>query len=99
MSFLIDYDPKVVTLLAESPEMAKKTKYNAVAVTFTVGKGGEGAKTVATGFVDEKKAEPQHRPGKVLHILSHFGKQKTPSDEYSLQHMLLNFIMEVFSAR
>lgn len=104
VSFLIDPDPKLVTVLAESPDLEKKgTKFNAVAITFTYGPGGgknDGPKNVSTGFVDEKKTEtPKRRPGKVLHILSHFGKQRNQNDEYSLQHMLLNFIMEVFSGK
>lgn len=104
VSFLIDPNPKLVTVLAESPDLEKKgTKFNAVAITFTFGGGGgknDGPKNVSTGFVDDKKTEePRRRPGKVLHILSHFGKQRNQNDEFSLQHMLLNFIMEVFSGK
>ncbi|MBN1419671.1 MAG: hypothetical protein JXP34_12910 [Planctomycetes bacterium] len=32
--------------------------------------------------------------GSVLHVLSHFGKQKSESDEFALQNILLNFILE-----
>jgi len=32
--------------------------------------------------------------GAVLHVLSHFGKQQSQSDEFALQNLLLNFILE-----
>jgi len=36
----------------------------------------------------------KHVKGQVLHVLSHFGKQKSTEDEYALQNLMLNFILE-----
>jgi hypothetical protein len=36
----------------------------------------------------------KHMKGQVLHVLSHFGKQKSTEDEYALQNLMLNFILE-----
>ncbi len=34
------------------------------------------------------------RGGAVLHVLSHFGKQESEIDEYAMQNLLLNFLLE-----
>lgn len=34
------------------------------------------------------------RGGMLLHVLSHFGKQTRQADEYALQNLLLNFVLE-----
>lgn len=36
----------------------------------------------------------RYSKGQVLHVLSHFGKQKKAEDEYALQNLMLNFILE-----
>ena len=34
--------------------------------------------------------------GRILHVLSHFGRQENIKDEFDLQNMLLNFLMEAY---
>lgn len=96
-------DPRVVTLLT-SPELNKSTKGDdAVAITFAV-KPGEATpgssskKPVATG------AELSHdrktmAGGRVVYVLSHFGKQESDKDEFSLQNLLINFLVEANERR
>lgn len=89
---------KVVTLLT-SPELEKYAQGDdAVAVTFAVG-GNDGARPgITTGG-----AFPQEREkmtgGRVLYVLSHFGKQKSSEDEYSLQNLMINFLVEAYARR
>lgn len=40
------------------------------------------------------EAEAGARPGRVLHILSHFQKQATQQGDFALQSMLLNFMLD-----
>jgi hypothetical protein len=37
--------------------------------------------------------------GRVLYVLSHFGKQVSAQDEYSLQNLLINFLIEANERR
>lgn len=75
----------VNTLLA-SEEMATKNKVDrAVAILFGVGGSVDLAGTTT---------EAKMRGGRVLHVLSHFGKQKSQRDDYTLQNLLLNFLIE-----
>ena len=37
--------------------------------------------------------------GRVMYVLSHFGKQKSKKDEYALQNLLLNFLLEASERR
>lgn len=97
LSYTIGYDPSKVVVLCESPELLGTTKDNAVAVTFGFGDSGGGKPAVATGGVYEEL--PKMKGGKVLHILSHFGKQKNAQDDYALQNMLLNFLIEAKDRR
>lgn len=90
-TFTIDYDPAKVVCLIEAPDLAD-AKNKAVAVTFTWGDDREAGKAVATGGVFENLSAI--KSGKVLHVLSHFGNQKTKDDTYSVQNMLLNFLIE-----
>lgn len=46
---------------------------------------------VAVTFPVERKTG---RPGRVLHVLSHFRKQASTSGDYALQNLLLNFLLE-----
>jgi HEPN domain-containing protein len=79
-------DPKKVVTLMMSKELGVD---EAVAVTFGSGKGGE--VLIGTGKAqDLRKLDG----GRVLHVLSHFGKQKSESDEYTLQNLLVNFLIE-----
>jgi hypothetical protein len=94
---------RVVTLLT-SPELQKTASGDdAVAITFGVvptptGSGPKKASSVATG------AELSHdrktmSGGRVVYVLSHFGKQESTSDEHSLQNLLLNFLVEANERR
>ncbi|GIW73427.1 MAG: hypothetical protein KatS3mg102_2969 [Planctomycetota bacterium] len=77
-----------VTVLMESEELAQAggPSSRAVAVTFLPKGGGEAAAI---------QGRPERlRGGRVLHVLSHFGKQRTDLDEFSLQNLLLNFLLE-----
>jgi hypothetical protein len=48
----------------------------------------------AVAVVITPDAEAGARPGRVLHILSHFQKQATQQGDYALQSMLLNFMLD-----
>ena len=37
--------------------------------------------------------------GRVLYVLSHFGKQESNEDEYALQNLLINFLVEAADRR
>ncbi|MHC4822203.1 MAG: hypothetical protein ACYTDX_10845, partial [Planctomycetota bacterium] len=78
-----------VTVLLESDDLAQSggRASRAVGVTF-----------LPTGARSEKQAlrgQPEGlQGGRVLHVLSHFGKQQSQRDEFSLQNLMLNFLME-----
>lgn len=77
-----------VMKLMESEKVGKLAEGNdAVAVTFFAGKVGYGSGGKDSGI--ERRAS-----GRVLHVLSHFGKQSSIEDEYALQNLLLNFLLE-----
>ena len=94
-------DPSRVTILLTSPVLEKTARGDdAVAITFSVGEGtasGRSRRDVATG------AQPQDRAkmtgGRVLYVLSHFGKQESVEDENSLQTLLINFLVEASERR
>jgi hypothetical protein len=87
-SFLIKFDPHRVTVLAESPELGKRYGYPAVVITFLVDEKGRIYK--AGMYKDISKL----RGGRVLHVIGHFDEQRSKWDEYLLQNMLLNFLIE-----
>jgi len=89
-SYAVSYDASKVVVLIEAPELQASAQPTAVAVTFTVGPSAAAA--TAMGGVYEDL--PQQKGGKVLHVLSHFSKQKNKHDGYTLQNMLLNFLIE-----
>lgn len=78
-------DKNAVTVLMESDVLAKEG-HSAVAVTFLPAGSSETGAT--TGRPDKLVG------GRVLHVLSHFGKQESKEDEFALQNMLLNFLVE-----
>ena len=93
VSYTIKYDPKKVIVLIEAPELKKIYKDEAVAVTFSYGTPPAQERTsVTTGGVYEEL--PKMKGGKVLHVLSHFRTQGTKNDEFAIQNMLLNFLIE-----
>ncbi|MFH1231957.1 MAG: hypothetical protein V1709_10730 [Planctomycetota bacterium] len=79
----------MVTVLIVSSQLAKINK-------------NEGAVAVTWGYSSEKLVMtsggtgPSYAPGgRVLHVMSHFGKQKSKMDEFALQNLILNFFMEL----
>lgn len=98
-------DKKVVTLLASSDLAKSDSNNDAVAVTWGVDPVATGGKkessrltAVATG-----PEIPQDRQkmtgGRVLYVLSHFGKQDSQVDEFALQNLLINFLVEANERR
>jgi hypothetical protein len=72
---------------------------DAVAVTFIVApKSGGGGDPVATGAPIEQD-RTKMSGGRVLHVMSHLGHQKKKSDEYTIQNLLLNFLIEASERR
>ncbi len=92
-------DPKRVVTILSSPDLEKYAQGDdAVAVTFAVG-GKDGRRPgIASGGRIEQDNEKM-TGGRVLYVLSHFGKQKSPEDEYSLQNLLINFLIEAYDRR
>ncbi|MEW6026980.1 MAG: hypothetical protein AB1599_06785 [Planctomycetota bacterium] len=83
---------KEVTVLIMSPKLVDKTHpEGAVAVTWGVAP----SKIVPTG--GDKSS--YQGGGRVLHVTSHFGKQKSKIDEFALQNLLLNFLIELNQRR
>ncbi|MFH1231564.1 MAG: HEAT repeat domain-containing protein [Planctomycetota bacterium] len=80
-----------VTVLIVSPQLAKENKSEgAVAVTWSYGKP-----VVLTG-----SNKPTYMPGgRVLHVMSHFGKQRSKLDEFALQNLIVNFFVELNEQR
>lgn len=87
-------DERRVQVLMQSDELVddpKSTKDRAVAVTFRP--SGRGAAITGGGGSSGAVGN-----GMVLHTLSHFGKQKSGEDEFALQNLLMNFLLEAFRA-
>lgn len=79
-----------VTILIVSPQLAKQNKNEgAVAVTWSYGKA----------FTPTGSNKPTYIGGRVLHVMSHFGKQRSKLDEFALQNLILNFFMELNEQR
>ena len=71
----------------------KKKPVSVVALAFRPGTG----KTAPIG--SGKRKAPPGTPGVVVQVLSHFGKQHSDEDEFSLQNLLLNFLIDSNTAR
>ena len=71
----------------------KKKPVSVVALAFRPGTG----KTAPIGL--GKRKAPPGTPGVVVQVLSHFGKQHSDEDEFSLQNLLLNFLIDSNTAR
>jgi hypothetical protein len=100
---------KAVKVLIRSGALAKATEgKDAVAVTFRFGRkskkkkkkasssgDGGGTTTKRKGSKGRKGKNRNVGPGRVLHALSHFGKQQgSASGTQSLQNLILNFVLE-----
>ena len=104
-AIVIKNRPRVTVLMfsASIPFLLDKDKggSDAVAVTFLSG-GGNEPDPVASG-----KPIPQNplamKGGRVVHVLAHFGKQGRTAGgekgEYSLQNLLVNFLIEANERR
>ncbi|HTF57232.1 MAG TPA: hypothetical protein VK661_08365 [Planctomycetota bacterium] len=93
-------NPSRVTTLIYSKDLGAASKgSDAVAVTFAVNAksggvgGGGGGDPVATGAPIEQD-RTKMSGGRVLHVMSHFSHQKSQTDEYTIQNLLLNFLIE-----
>jgi hypothetical protein len=90
---------KVTTLIYSKDVAAAAKGSDAVAITFVVApKGPGGMDPVATGAPIEQD-RTKMSGGRVLHVMSHFGKQKSQTDEYTIQNLLLNFLIEASERR
>lgn len=90
-------DPARVQVLLFSPMLqARKPELAPLAITFSPGAEPEPAAPPRkrTGGGKEPAATRTARPGLVLHVLSHFGKQTAREDEFALQNLLVNFLLE-----
>lgn len=103
-------DRNAVTVLMESQELGAACGGNeAVAITFRVGNGsprqqgaaGQPRRPQTGGGADTGRSRgrgewaEELRGGRVLHCISHFGKQQSSrEDTFVLQNLILNFIME-----
>jgi hypothetical protein len=82
---------KVVRLLA-SGKLQKKAEGNGlVALAF---RPGAGSAAPSPG-----QPAPRGVPGVVVLVLSHFGKQDSRQDEYTIQNLLLNVLIDANQAR
>lgn len=103
-------DAARVQVLLASEELRARTdgKGAAVAVCFSPGASttttadDAAARRPRTGGARRREEPAAPRPGLVLHVPSHFGKQQSQSDEFTLQNLLVNFLLEAqerFAAR
>jgi len=87
--------PAEVTVLMVAPALRGEKggkESDVVAFTFAYSQGSATRISITGGDT----ALPQIiSGGRVLHVLSHFGKQKNAADEFVLQNLLLNFLIEV----
>jgi hypothetical protein len=84
-------DPAKVSILLTSTKLQGSTGGEGV-VAFCFRPGGDGSPT-------SDQTGRRRGPGMVLQVLSHFGKQESAEDEYTLQNLLLNFLLAAHVAR
>ena len=93
-------DPARVEVLLFSPQLqAKNPDLAPLAVVFSPGAelappAAPPRKRTGGGGAEATRVP---RPGLVLHVLSHFGKQTAREDELALQNLLVNFLLEANS--
>jgi hypothetical protein len=90
-------DAAKVTVLLASKDLVSNDNNTAVAVVFSPGEviaAPEPNKRTRSGGAKPGPGSLAARPGLVLHVLSHFGKQKSETDEFTLQNLLVNFLLE-----
>jgi len=85
--------PQDVTILMVSSDLKTSDKDSgAVAITFSCGKTGLVPRL--TGGDSDNYSLQKKTGGQVMHVLSHFGHQQQATDEFVLQNLILNFLME-----
>jgi len=93
-------DPEQVTVLLASEELARDVAADCAAVALTFSPGAEAAPAASgrrrprTGGRRGRGGSATPPGGVVLHVLSHFGKQGSRQDEFTLQNLLVNFLLE-----
>ena len=97
-------DKRAVTILMTSKKIADMREgHGAVALTFggpryILGAGGKKGRGLRTGIpTDGMGGSAKRKPGplgRVMHVLSHFGRQHEREDAFALQNLLLNFLIE-----
>lgn len=86
--------PQEVTVLMVSQDLKVTEKDSgAIAVTFNYGTKGL-IPSITGGESNTYYTAKNKTGGQVLHVLSHFGKQHEPTDEFVLQNLMLNFLKE-----
>ena len=98
---LIVVKPDAVTVLIVSPTLGGSKEWGGapVAVTFAYTRAGgpiqvtSTAATGGTGYSGVPMA--LLKAGRVLHVMSHFGKQQSGDDEFPLQNLIVNFMIEL----
>lgn len=89
-------DHKRVKVLLTSDYLRKKAKGDsAVAFMFNIGRPKKKGDRPVTGGKKQNMSVEEGKPGgRVLHVLSHFGKQNSVSDELAMRNLLYNFMLE-----
>jgi hypothetical protein len=98
---LVVAKPEMVTVLIVSPQLGSSKEWGGapVAITFAYSADG-GARqvpsTAATGGSGYSGVPMSLlKAGRVLHVMSHFGKQESGDDEFPLQNLIVNFMIEL----
>lgn len=86
----------VTVLLASQAVRQQGEGRDACALTFFPGASGKGQR--ASVITDGDGSDVGFGSGRVVHILSHFGKQNDISDEAAIRNLLLNFLREAAEA-
>ncbi|TET38440.1 MAG: hypothetical protein E3J72_02820 [Planctomycetota bacterium] len=87
-------DKKKVTTLMSSKDVAKEREgQGAVAITFggMSYRASSGGRYRTGGRIIKGQGVPL---GRVLHVLSHLGKQNCNDDEFALRNFVINFLIE-----
>ena len=88
-----------VTVLLVTPSVKSDSKEGApVAVTFSYTKEGGPTPVLSSAGGNSGYSGMsigQIKGGRVLHVMSHFGKQQSAEDEFPLQNLIINFLTEL----
>ncbi len=87
---------RVVSLLTSGRLQREAKGQGVVALAF---RPGPSSSAVPVGVTVPAGAASRGVPGAVVCVLSHFGKQDSTQDEYSIQNLLLNVLIDAETAR